>query len=113
MSEIETKYDQYNIERDMLHEYVDYYFSHVFFNAVLNLPEEEKSNVFTMMTTHVDVLSKLLNSGNFPLFDHIKGNSWQTANTVSENNSHVTINYDQAQPLITAYDEWKSNRNTN
>ena len=43
MSEVETKYDKYNIERDVLHEYVDYYFSHVFFNSVLNLPEEERA----------------------------------------------------------------------
>jgi len=98
------------IERDLLHEYVDYYFKNIFFNSVLSLSAEERSNVFTMLTTHVDVLSKLLNAGNHPILDHIKGNPWQTANTASQMSDLVNINYDQARPLIEAYDEWKSSR---
>lgn len=97
---------------DLLHEYVDYYFNNIFFNSVLNLSDEERGNVFTMLTTHVDVLHKLLDAGNHPLLDHIKGTPWATANTTVENHPHVTVNYDQAQPLIQAYDEWKSNTTT-
>ena len=96
------------IERDLLHEYVDYYFNNIFFNAILNLPDEKRANVFTMLTTHVDVLSELLDAGNHPILDHIKGVPWQTANTALEISSDVRINYEQAQPLIMAYDEWKS-----
>lgn len=101
-----------NVEHDLLHEYVDYYFNNVFFNSVLNLPEQERANVFTMLTTHVDVLSKLLDAGNHPIFDHIKGTPWKTAEESLEVNPQIKINYEQAQPLINAYDEWKSNRTT-
>lgn len=101
-----------NIEQDLLHEYVDYYFRNIFFDSVLNLPKEEQANVFTMLTTHADVLSKLLNAGNHPILDHIKGTPWKTANESLELNPDIKINYEQAQPLITAYDEWKSNRTT-
>ncbi|NBP55097.1 hypothetical protein EBU71_00905 [bacterium] len=100
-----------NIEQDLLHEYVDYYFKNIFFNSVLNLPEEERANVFTMLTTHANVLSKLLDAGNHPILDHIKGTPWKTANE-SLNKNNLNVNYEQAQPLIDAYDEWKSNRTT-
>jgi len=98
------------IERDLLNEYVEYYFNNIFFNSILNLPNEERGNVFAMLTTHVDVLSKLLDAGNHPILDHIKGTPWETANTVVERAPHIQVNYDQAQPLIIAYDEWKNNR---
>ena len=100
-----------NIEQDLLHEYVDYYFKNIFFNSVLNLPEEERANVFTMLTTHANVLSKLLDAGNHPILDHIKGTPWKTANE-SLNKNNLNVNYEQAQPLIDAYDEWKSNKTT-
>ena len=105
--------DETNYERDLMHEYVDYYFNNIFFNSVLNLPAEERANVFTMLTTHVDVLSKLLDAGNHPILDHIKGTPWQTANTAAENHPQVTVNYEQAEPLIKAYDEWKTNTTSN
>jgi hypothetical protein len=97
-------------DTDLMQEYVEYYFNNIFFNSILNLSTEDRGNVFTMLTTHVDVLHKLLDAGNHPILDHIKGTPWATANTVVENHPHVEVNYEQAQPLIASYDEWKSSR---
>jgi len=99
-----------NDQVDLMNEYVNYYFNNIFFNSILNLAEEDRGNVFTMLTTHVDVLNKLLDAGNHPILDHIKGTPWATANTVVENAPYIEVNYDQAQPLIIAYDKWKNNR---
>lgn len=93
-------------------EIIDQYFNDTVFNGILALSTEDKSNVFTMFTTHADVLTKILPAGSHPLIDHIKGTPWVTANNIVANNSTITINYDQAQPLLTAYDEWKANTAT-
>ena len=113
--QINKKYNiniQPDASSELYHKTIYHYFRETIFNGLMSLPYEDRANVFVMMTTHNDVLCKLLPVGSHPLLEHIQGIPWTTANNAVANNSSIIIDYDYPQPLLTAYDEWKANTAT-
>ena len=63
-----------------------------------------------MLTEYSDVLPMLLPAGNHPLVAHAAGESWaDILKDMQANHCDISsVQYDNPQPLIDAYDAWKS-----
>lgn len=87
---------------------IDYFNDEVFYK-ILDLNQTDKDQIFEMLTKYVDVLYKILDPGNHPILDHIKGQPWATVEAISATEADTSgVDYDKPKRLIDEYDAWKA-----
>jgi len=96
------------------HHHVLNYFDNDVYNRILNLSSEDKHKYFHMIMDYSDILIKILDDVNHPIFNHVHANPFHVAEIKSQNNPNDSIiphdvNYDNAKQLLDAFNNWKSN----
>lgn len=86
-------------------------FNDEIFYKVLDLSQEDKNQIFQMLTIYVGVLYKVLDAGNHPILDHISGTPNATLEALANNGADISgVDYEKPKQLIAEYDAWKSNQ---
>jgi hypothetical protein len=82
---------------------------HVYGN-ILALSPEDKSRAFQMLTDYVDVLYKILDAGNHPILDVIKGTPGASLQDIVAAGGTLNVDVSNSIELLNEYNAWKSTK---
>jgi hypothetical protein len=80
---------------------------HVYGN-ILALSAEDKALAFQMLTDYVDVLYKILDPGNHPILDVIKGTPGAGLEAIVAAGGELNVDVSNSVELLNEYNAWKS-----
>lgn len=80
---------------------------HVYGN-ILALSAEDKALAFQMLTDYVDVLYKILDPGNHPILDVIKGTPGAGLESIVAAGGSLNVDVSNSIELLNEYNAWKS-----
>lgn len=84
------------------------HFDEFVYGRILALPTEDKAKAFQMLTDYVDVLYQILDPGNHPILDVIKGTPGAGLQAITDAGGELNVDVSNSIELLNEYNAWKS-----